>query len=101
MAGVNEPSDESVHVDLPHPTAGKSSDSNIKSGETVRVQMPVPEPMVKPSVSSTPLSASVMNSADSPASGLKKETARVSLVPDPLPSADETKTPQPRTETPY
>lgn len=94
MAGVNEPSDESVDVDLPHPTPGKSADSNIKSGETVQVQMPVPEPVDKPSVSS------VMGSTDSPASGLKKETARVSLVPDPLPSA-ETKNPQQQIETPY
>ena len=100
MAGVNEPNDESVDVDLPHPTAGKSADSNIKSGETVRVQMPAAEPKDKPSVSSTPLSASVMGSTDSPASELKKETARVSPVPDPLPSAAQTK-PQPQIETPY
>ena len=99
MAGVNEPSDESVHVDLPHPTAGKSSDSI--SRETVRIQLPVHESVDNPPVSSTPLPASVMGSADSPADGLKKETARVSLVPDPLPPAAETKNPQPRIEAPY
>ena len=96
MAGLNEPNDKGVGVDLPLPTAGESPDPNIKSRETVRIQLPVREPMDKPPVFSTPLSASVMASSDSPASGLKTETARVPFVPDPFPSAAETKKPQPR-----
>jgi len=96
MAGLNEPDNEGAGVDLPLPTPGKSPDPNIKSRETVRIQLPVREPMDKPPVFSTPLSASVMASSDSPVSGLKKETARVSFVPDPFPSAAETKNPQPR-----
>ena len=99
MAGVNEPSDESVHVDLPHPTAGKSSDS--MSRETVRIQLPVHESVDNPPISSMPLTASVTASLDSPASGLKKGTAGVPPVSDPCPSGGETKNPQPRVETPY
>lgn len=99
MAGVNEPSNESVHADLPLPTAGESSDS--KSGETVRIQLPVQESIGKRPVSSPPLAASVMASPDSPASRLKKETAQVPRVPNPFWSAGETKNPQPRIEMPY
>jgi hypothetical protein len=99
MAGLNEPNDESVDVDLPLPTAGASP--NSKSRETVRSQLPVREHMGKSPLSSTPLSASVVASPDPPASGLKKETARVSSAPDPFPSAGETKNPEPRVEMPY
>lgn len=99
MAGLNEPNEESVHVDLPLPTAGTSPDS--KSGETVRSQLPVRERMGKSPVSLTPLSASVVASQDSPASGLKKETARVPPATDSFPSAGETKNPEPRIEMPY
>jgi hypothetical protein len=48
-----------------------------------------------------PLSASVVASPDSPASGLKTETARVPPAPAPFPSAGETKNPEPRIEMPY
>jgi hypothetical protein len=99
MAGLNEPNDESVRVDLPLPTAGKSTDS--KSRETLENQLPVPERMGKSALPSTPLSTSVVASLDSPASGLKKETARVRPAPDPFPSAGETKNPEPRIEMPY
>jgi hypothetical protein len=99
MAGLNEPNDESVHVDLPLPTAGTSPDS--KPRETVPSQLPVRERMGKSPLRSTPLSASVVASPDSPASGLKKETARVPPAPDPFPSAGETKNPEPRIEMPY
>ena len=98
MAGLNEPNDESVHVDLPLPTAGTSPDS--KARETVRSQLPLRERMGKSPLSSMPLSASVVASSDSPASGLKKETARVPSAPDPFPSVGETKNPEPRTEMP-
>jgi len=99
MAGVNEPSNESVHADLPLPTAGELSDS--KSRETVRIESPVQESTGNPPVSSPLLPASVMASLDSPASGLQKETPRVPSVPDPFLSAGETKDPQPRMEMPY
>ena len=99
MAGLNEPNDESVHVDLPHPTAGKSSDS--MSRETVRIQLPVHESVDNPPISSMPLTASVVASPDSPASGLKKEPARLPPAPAPFPSAGETKNPEPRIEMPY
>jgi len=101
MAGLNEPNNEAVRVDVPLPTPGKSPDPNIKSRETVRIQLPVREPMGKlplhnptelappagstaqdlhPSQFSPPLSASVMPVPESPDSGLKTETLRVPLV---------------------
>lgn len=94
MAGVNEPSEKSAQVDLPHPTAGESSDSI--SREAVRIQLPAHEPADNRPISSTPLPASV----DPPASGLKKEMPRVAAVPEPCPSTSETKNSQPRIETP-
>ena len=100
MAGLNEPNNDTVRVDLPVPTPGKSPDANIKSRETVRIQLPVRETMGKlplhnptelpPPAGSTaqdlhasqfssPLSASVMPAPASPDSGLNKETLRVPL----------------------
>ena len=108
MADPNEPNNETLRVDVPLPTPGKSPDPNIKSRETVRIRLPVREPMGKlplhnpteppppagsagqdlhPSQFSPPLSVSVMPAPESPASGLKKETLRVSLESDPLASA--------------
>jgi len=108
MAGLNEPNNETVRVDVPLPTPGKSPDPNIKSRETVRIQLPVREAMGKlpvhnptelappaesaaqglhPSQFSPTLSASVMPAPESPDSGPKKETLRVPLVSDPLASA--------------
>ena len=98
MAGVNEPSEKSVQVDLPHPTGGKSSDSI--SREAVRIKSPVHESADNPPVSSTSLPASLMAPVDPPASGLKKETSRVTAVTEPSPSTNETKNSQPRIETP-
>jgi hypothetical protein len=105
MASPDEPNNESVPIDLPLPTAEKSPDPNIKPRETVRIQLPLREPLGKapvhsptgppnPPSFSPPLSASVMPVPDSPASGPKKETARIPLVPDPLPSAGQMKNPQ-------
>jgi hypothetical protein len=114
MAGPNEPNNETLRVDVPLPTPGKSPDPNIKSRETVRIQLPVREPMGKlplhnpteppppagsaaqdlhPSQFSPPLSASVMPAPESPASGLKKETLRVPLVSEPLASEGGMKNP--------
>src|SRR6266536_5962035 len=106
MASLNEPNNETVRVDSQLPTAGKSPDPNTKSRETVRIQLPVREPMgklplhtptepqppagsaaqdlppsqfsepVRPPSFSPPLSASVTPAPESPAPGLKKETLR-------------------------
>jgi hypothetical protein len=123
MAGPNEPNSETVRVDSPLPTAGKSPDPNTKSRETVRIQLPVREPMgkaplhtpteppppagsaaqdlppsqfsepVRPPSFSPPLSASVTPAPESPASELKKETLRVPLVSEPLASQEGMKNP--------
>jgi hypothetical protein len=123
MAGPNEPNSETVRVNVPPPTPGKSPDPNIKSRETVRIQLPVREPMgkaplhtptepqpptgsaaqglppgqfsepVRPPSFSPPLSASVTPAPESPASGPKKETLRVALVSEPLASEGRTKNP--------
>jgi hypothetical protein len=90
------------------------ADPDIK--QTVRIQLPVREPVDKarlhtptdteagagsaenpassqfsqpanPPSFSPPLSASVMPAPDPPVSGPKKETARMPPIPDPLPSA--------------
>jgi len=123
MAGLNEPNNETVRVDVPLPTPGKSPDPNIKSRETVRIQLPVREPMgklplhnptelpppagsaaqdlppsqfsepVRPPSFSPPLSASVTPAPESPASELKKETLRVPLVSEPPVSQERMKNP--------
>ena len=114
MAGPNEPNNETVRVDSPLPTPGKSPDPNIKSRETVRIQLPVREPMGKlplhnptepqlpagstaqdlhPSQFSPTLSASVMPAPASPDSGLKKETLRVPLESEPPVSQERMKNP--------
>jgi len=123
MAGLNEPNNETVRVDVPLPTPGRSPDPNIKSRETVRIQLPVREPMgklplhkptelappagsaaqdlppsqfsepVRPPSFSPPLSASVMPAPESPDSGLKKETLRVPLVSEPPVSQERMKNP--------
>jgi hypothetical protein len=124
MASPNEPNNESVRIDLPLPTAEKSPDPNIKPRETVRIQLPLREPLGKPPLDaptepqpaagpagqgvastqfsrpanppsfSTPLSASVMPAPESPSSGPKKETVRMPLVPTPLPAPGQMKNSQ-------
>jgi hypothetical protein len=114
MPGPNEPTSETIRVDVPLPTPGRSPDPNIKSRETVRIQLPVREPTSKlplhnpteltppagssaqdlhPSQFSPPLSASVMPAPESPDSGLKKETLRVPLVSEPPVSQERMKNP--------
>ena len=114
MAGPNEPNNETLRVGVLLPTPGKSPDPNIKSRETVRIQLPVREPMGKlplqnptqpvppagsaaqdphPGQFSPPLSASVMPAPESPASELKKETLRVPLVSEPPASQGRMKNP--------
>jgi hypothetical protein len=114
MAGLNEPNNETVRVDVPLATPGKSPDPNIKSRETVRIQLPVREPTGKlplhnptelappagsiaqdlhPTQLSPPLSASVTPAPESPDSGPKKETLRVPLVSEPPVSQGRMKNP--------
>jgi hypothetical protein len=81
MADSNEPKNETVRIDLPPPTAGNTSDPNIK--ETVRIQLPLREPLGKTSLPTpipTPIPAPVAHAPDS--SGLRKETVRVSGMQD-------------------
>src|SRR5437899_9970369 len=96
MAGLNEPKKETVRIDLPLPTAGKALEQNRK--ETVRSQLPLREPMGKaPPDAPTELQSAAESSAQdlassefsppaSVSSGPKKETVRISPVPDPAPS---------------
>ncbi|MGA7276190.1 MAG: hypothetical protein WBX14_15190 [Candidatus Udaeobacter sp.] len=114
MAGPNEPNNETLHVDVPLPAPGKSPDPNIKSRETVRIQLPVREPMGKlppynatelplpaasaaqdlhPRQFSPPLSASVLPAPEPPDFELKKETLRVPLVSEPPASQGRMKNP--------
>jgi hypothetical protein len=129
MAGPNESNDDTVRVDLPLPTSAKTADQNIK--QTVRVRLPVREPLGKapphtpteprpaagsaahdlassqfsppanPPSFSPPSSALVMPAPDSPASGLKKETLRVPLVSDPPASAGRMKNTPPPVPMPH
>jgi len=131
MAGPNAPNNETVRVDLAPPIAAKSRDLNIKSRETVRMQLPLRESLGKgplntptgpqppaesaahalvPSQFSQPvrppsfsplLSATVRPAPDSFASGLKKETLRVPPVADPLASAGQVKNTPPRIPMPH
>jgi hypothetical protein len=113
MAGLNEPNNETVRIDVPLPIPGKSPDPNIKSRETVRIQLPVRETMGKlplhnptdlpPPAGSdvqdlhpsqfSPLLASVMPAPASTDSGLKKETLRVPFVSEPPVSQERMKNP--------
>ena len=114
MPVPNEPTNETIRVDVPIPTPGRSPDPNIKSRETVRIQLPVREPMGKlplhnpaelppptgsavqdlhPGQFSPPLSASVKPTAESPDSGPKKETLRLPLVSEPPVSQERMKNP--------
>ncbi|PYI96362.1 MAG: hypothetical protein DME98_12535 [Verrucomicrobia bacterium] len=131
MPGPNEPNDENLRVDVPLPTPGKSPDPNIKSRETVRIQLPLRESAAKvpvhtpaesrPSAGpaahdvvssqfsepvrspsfSPPLSASVMPPPDSPVSGPQKETLRVPLAPESLRSAGQMKSTPSAMATPH
>jgi hypothetical protein len=114
MPVPNEPNNETVRADVPLPTPGKSPDPNIKSRETVRIQLPVRETMGKlplhipaelpppaasavqdlhPGQFSAPLSASVTPAPESPDSGPNKETLRVPLVSEPPVSQERIKSP--------
>ena len=90
MAGPNQSKKEAI--ELPVPALEKPPDPNIKQRETARIQLPVREPMGKTPLSipiPTPMPAPVAHAPDS--SGLRKETLRVSDMPD-SPAAEMKKT---------
>jgi hypothetical protein len=109
MAELDQPKKEMVRIQLPPPPVTKPSEPGIKPHETVRIQLPVREtgaspissppsatpdisstnffPPVKPPGASRPLSASVRPVPIPSASGPKRETVRIPLMPEPLRSA--------------
>ncbi len=114
MAEPDQPKKETVRIELPLPPPTKPPEATVKPRETVRIQLPVREngnPPISPSSlsgavstaedisstnffqapnapsASTPLSASVRPASVSAAPGLKEETARISLMPEPLRSS--------------
>src|SRR5438046_2898304 len=114
MAEPDQLKKETIRIELPLPPANKPPEAPIKPGETVRIQLPVREtgnPPIPPScpsgagsavddISSTnffpppktpaaslPLSASVRPPSVSAAAGVKEETVRIPLMPEPLRSS--------------
>lgn len=109
MAEPDQPKKETVRIQLPHPLATKPSEPGVKPHETVRIQLPTretgsrpvpssPQPAAedisstnflppKPPTASRPLSASVRPLPIPSASGPKRETVRIPLMPEPLRSA--------------
>jgi hypothetical protein len=103
MADSNHPNEESVHLDLPPEGAPQAPSANLKPRDTVRIQLPPrpppPPPPVIPVVSPprpTREPLPIVRSQDSIPSEsknqrarvevmpeLKKETARIPLVPEP------------------
>jgi hypothetical protein len=103
MTEPNEPKKETTRISPAPATAEKPADSNTKSRDTVRIQLPLREPPVRistepPPVSNSvpqgvtspqffqppqspvvPLAASVMPAPDLPPSGPIKETVRIPL----------------------
>lgn len=107
MAEPDQPRKETVRIQLPHPPLTKPSEPGVKSHETVRIQLPVretgsppvtssPQPLpedisstsffpTKPPAASRPLSVRPLPIPS--AAGPKRETVRISLMPEPLRSA--------------
>ena len=83
MAGPNESKKEDVGIELALPPPGTPPDPNIKPRETERTQLPVGEPVIKtplPTPIPTPIPVPAPHAPDS--SGLRKETASVSGMPE-------------------
>lgn len=110
MAEPDQPKKETVRIQLPVPPPTKPAEPSVKPHETVRIQLPVRQsgsppvpsstpsasedisstnffPPPKPPTASRPLSGSVRPAPISPASGPKRETVRIPLMPEPLRSA--------------
>jgi hypothetical protein len=99
MTEPNEPKKETTRISFAPAAAEKPPDSNTRSRDTVRIQLPVREPPVHvlpepqpavqevappqffqpPQTPAVPVSASVMPAPDLPSSGPIKETVRIPL----------------------
>jgi hypothetical protein len=83
MAGPNQSKKETIGIELPVPPPERLPDPNIKPRETARIQLPVREAVCEtplPIPIPTPMPPPVAHASDS--SDLKKETVRVSDMPD-------------------
>ncbi len=83
MAVPNQSKKETIGTESPLPPPERPPDPNIKPRKTARMQLPVREPRGKtplPIPIPTPIPAPVAHAPDS--SGLRKETVRVSDIPD-------------------
>ena len=92
MAVPNQSKKGTIGTESPLPPPERPPDPNITPRETARMQLPVHEPMGKtplPIPIPTPIPAPVAHAPDS--SGLRKETVRVSDMPD-SPAAEMKKT---------
>src|SRR5262249_54378723 len=110
MAEPDQPKKETVRIELPLPPATRPSEPAVKPADAVRIQLPVREtgsppprsssqsavgdisctnffPPQKTPAGSTPMSASERPPSVSAAWGLKEETARIPLMPEPLRSS--------------
>src|SRR5260370_5480927 len=110
MAEPDQPKKETVRIELPHPPVTPPPAPTVKPRETVRIQLPVREtgsspvpsspqsasedisstnffPAPKPPAAPRPSSAPVRPPPIPPSLGPKKETVRIPLMPEPLPSA--------------
>jgi hypothetical protein len=107
MADLNEPKKGTVRIDLPSQSVSKPPSPDTKSRETVRIQLAPRQPSdklpVRPPTEPSPVSMPVSPAPapftpapDALSSGLKKETARIPLMPDspakPLPMVQMKKT---------
>jgi len=92
MAGPNQSKKETIGIELPVPPPERPPDPKIKPRETARIPLPVREPVDKtplPILIPTPIPVPVAHAPDS--SDLRKETVRVSDMPD-SPAAEMKKT---------
>ena len=107
MAESDQPKKETVRIQLPIPPPMKPPEPSVKPHETVRIQLPTREaggparpspqsedisstnffPAPKPPTVSRPLSGSASAPPIPGASGPRRETVRIPLMPEPLRSA--------------
>ena len=108
MAESDQPKKETVRIEWPLPPVTNPPQPMVEPRETVRIQLPVREtdgspfssqsspedisptnlfPPANPPAASKPLSASVRPAPASPPAGPKRDTVRIPLDPEPLPSS--------------
>jgi len=103
MADSNEPKKETVRITVSPP--GSPSSAPAESHETVRIHLPTRPPANPPSAPTEPLTQARSAAAAMPAPmttpAPKKETARITVLPDPQPKpAVEMKKTQPLIDLP-